>query len=868
MKLPAVWIVAALAAGVLLAGLPGLAFLEPIAWLSLAFATLLAGILFLRRERLSFAWAVALLAWALLGGAAARLEQISVPPNHVASLVAAGKLDLSEALRWRGRLRENPVRLPWGNRYEVDLEEVEVAGRAMPVAGGLRLSYFGNRRSDAETAPALRAGDRVEALVRARVPRNFGNPGAFDYRGHLARQGVDLTGSLRSLELLQKIGAPRPAPAHRLARLRARLLDQLDALFAASPDRAAILRAMLLGDRSFVERDQVLAFQKSAVYHVLVIAGLHVAALAAFVLWVGRRLRLPLTATTLLTFLVLGAYVSILEDRPPILRAALMAAVFLSARFLFRHVELLNTTAVAALVLLAARPSVLLDPSFQLSFLAVATIGALAIPWFRRTSETYLRALRDVDDVTRDATYPPRTAQFRLDLRAFAAWLSRKLPQRLASHASSLVTAPCTGALRLWEVMVLSAAIQLGMLPLLAHYFHRVSLSGPFANVPAVLLTGLIIPLGFLTLALGSLWTAPGALLAKPLGGLVGALVASVEWFARWGGSSYRIPGPPALLLLSFFAAMILLAVAARRARRCWQFVAAVPLAALALAVAAYPFAPRLQAGKLEVTVLDVGQGDSILVAYPGGQTMLIDGGGSYGASRVGGMRTGIDVGEEVVSPYLWTRGLKQLDVVALTHAHGDHLDGLVAVLENFRVRELWVGRDVASPGYQHLLEHARMRGVRVVHRVRGESFAWDSVNGRVLWPESSEEAASAKNNDSLVLRLGYANEELLLPGDIERAVERKLVADGDALSAEFLKVAHHGSKTSTSAEWLARVTPRVAAISVGDTNPFGHPSAEVLDRLREAGVRVLRTDRDGAITVLADGNGLAVRSYLGDRRH
>ena len=154
------------------------------------------------------------------------------------------------------------------------------------------------------------------------------------------------------------------------------------------------------------------------------------------------------------------------------------------------------------------------------------------------------------------------------------------------------------------------------------------------------------------------------------------------------------------------------------------------------------------------------------------------------------------------------------------------------------------------------------------MHRVRGESFAWDGVTGRVLWPESSEETDSAKNNDSLVLRLGYGNEDLLLPGDIERAVERKLVADGDALSAEFLKVAHHGSKTSTSAEWLAGVTPRVAAISVGDANPFGHPSAEVLDRLREAGVRVLRTDRDGAITILSDGNGLAARSYLGDRAH
>ena len=310
MKLPVLWIVAALAAGIALAGLePATPLIQPAACLALAAATMLVSLGLLRR-RLTAAWVFALLAWVFLGAAAARLEPLAKPANHVTQLLAAGHVDTSEALRWRGRLRQDPVRVPWGLRYEVDLEEVEIAGRRVPVSGGLRVNYF-RQEAPGETLPALRGGDRVEALLRARAPRNFGNPGGFDVRAHLARENIHLTGSLRSAELLRKIGEPPPTLAHRLARVRGRLLDRLDALFAGAPDSAAVLRAMLLGDRNFIDNERAEAFQKSAAYHVLVIAGLHVAALAAFVYWAGRWLRLSPVASTLLTLAVLAGYLAV-----------------------------------------------------------------------------------------------------------------------------------------------------------------------------------------------------------------------------------------------------------------------------------------------------------------------------------------------------------------------------------------------------------------------------------------------------------------------------------------------------------------------------------------------------------------------------
>jgi len=641
MKLPSLWLAGCFAAGVVFSRALAAPYpIPPGIALGVAAALLVLGGLALRRSFLISSAALGLAAWVCLGAATARLGQLGVPPNLASSLIESGRLDSSVALRWRGRLRSDPLELPWGTRYEVNLQEVEPAGGIAPVSGGLRATLYKN---DANPAfpPRARAGDRVEVLARALPVRNFGNPGGFDFRGYLAFQGIQLQASLRDPQLLTVLEHSRPTPAEALARLRGRLLITLDRLLASRPDEAALARAMLLGDRSFVEHDRVAEFQQTGVYHVLVLAGLHVAALTAFFVWGGRRLHLSLITRTLITLAALAAYVGIVEDRPPILRAALMAAIYLSARLLFRRMDLLNVAGLSALTILVARPSEIGDPSFLLSFCAMGLIAALAAPWIAQTSEPYRHALDHLHDVTRDASHAPRVIQFRMEVRAAGAWLAGKLPSRVAALGGHLVREPLRAALYLWELAVISLVLQLGLLAPLAHYFHRVMLAGPLANIPAVFLTGLIVPLGFFALATSQVWRGLAIIFAKLLGLLLAALESSVQWFARWRLASYRIPDPPFILLIAFALCAALLAAAIRSRRRRWQWMGTGALLAMASLIATYPFAPRLSAKNLEVTVLDVGQGDSLFVAFPGRRTMLIDAGGALDRFHAGGMHRG-----------------------------------------------------------------------------------------------------------------------------------------------------------------------------------------------------------------------------------
>ena len=835
----------------------------------LALSLIVCGIVATGAQRLAAGAISSMLCWFVLGFLGASVAEQPLPSDHILRLSEEHRVDLHSPLRWHGRLRDEPALLPWGVGYDIELNGVEAAGALVLARGGLRLSYA--TLPDRPAPPDLHAGDEVSVLAQAKRPQVFRDEGAFDRRAYLAAQNIDLTATLRAAWLLERVrSGPMSAPSI-LARCRRRLREQIDQLFRDAPQVAGVLRAMLLGDRAFVDRAESIDFQKTGVFHVLVVAGLHVGALTVLLIWLGRRMRLSPSWTILLILSLLSLYIAVVEQRPPVLRAGLMAAAVVIGGFFYRRLELLNSAALAAILLLTTRPLALRDSSFQLSFAAIGCIGGLAQPWLARTAQPYARAMRGWRDVTRDAAHEPRAAQFRIDLRTALRWISSQFPRHVKIPIENGFAAAFRLSFRCWELFVLTLVLQIGMLPLMARDFHRITLTGPLVNLVAVPLTGLIVPLGFIATTSALLVPAIGKILSVPLQWLTVFLLRSVAWFGHFPHASYRIPGPRPWLTLTFFLVAILLAVALQLTtswqRRITQALAAALFLCASL-VALSPFSPRWLPGKLDATVLDVGQGDAIFVVSPQGQTLLIDGGGAFRGFPGHPEHGGTDPGEEAISPYLWSRGFQQIDVVALTHAHQDHLGGLTAILENFHVGHLWIGREAASPALARLEDLARAKRIPIEHQRQGQTFGWSGTDATFFWPQNSPDAmaSAAKNNDSLVLRLRYGSRTILLAGDAEKDAERTMLAENPEteLRADILKVGHHGSKNSTMPDFLAAVRPRIAIISAGDENPYGHPNPALLERLQNAGVSVYRTDRDGAVRIVYDGNALTVSCFIG----
>jgi competence protein ComEC len=330
----------------------------------------------------------------------------------------------------------------------------------------------------------------------------------------------------------------------------------------------------------------------------------------------------------------------------------------------------------------------------------------------------------------------------------------------------------------------------------------------------------------------------------------------SVDHVAQASLADLRTPAPVAFATSLAVLAVVIACITLRSQHRPYLATGVVVLLCIPVTVL-YPTPPLLHAGKLEVTALDVGQGDSLLVVSPAGQTMLIDAGGPVGRSEIAST-TSFDIGEEVVAPYLWSRRIRRLDVVMLTHAHSDHMGGMPAVLRDFQPHELWLSIEPAnSPGLQALLAQARAQHIIIRHLHAGNAFNWSDLHANILSPELPyTNAGTAINDDSLVLRLDYDRASVLLEGDAEASSEATMLALHRIAPATLLKVGHHGSKTSTNPDFLSAVAPEDAVISVGRHNTFGHPRFEVLGRLEAAHIQTYRTDRAGTETFLLTPDG------------
>lgn len=744
----------------------------------------------------------------------------SHPPNHITH-----HLQENQTGEVIGKITETPVVFPDRTRYTVELVSVQYTGDPLPVSGFARISSFA-------TENAFHLGDIVRfKKIRLKLPRNFKNPGRFDFRQYLHSLGIDVTGNISKPEDMERLGSYNPHPLTvAIAHVKETMLQNIDKHL--SIEEGGLLKGMVLGETQSLPDDLQEAYKITGLAHLLAVSGLNFTFLAVAIYFVLNRpvflicaKHFPKAAKSGLTRKIMAFiclppilfYMLLVGIKISSLRAGIMVVIFLLSVFVDRDDNLFNSFLVAAFLILLASPDAILNVSFQLSFAGVFAI---------------LYALSFYEQFPRDPI----------------SSMGEKKWTTLLFH----------------ENIIISFAATLGTLPILLFTFNRISLIGIIPNLLMVPLSTILMPFGLFVLTLG-LISQDLANIFLPLCSLLLKIFIFVPtWFAAIPYAAIYVPTPPKLWLVLYYFVLLGVPYWIDKNRRAvslgdktWNKPLCVGLGVASFWVLVWfiwPRFPQSPSETLTVCTLDVGQGDATFIEFPNHKTLLIDGGGLFKNSP--------DIGKTVIAPFLWNQGIRQIDYLVATHSDNDHIAGLESLIKFFPVEHYLARReDIRDKRLWELRKNATNRQVKLIPFETGNPLWIGDTSITPLHPDIDYSlqdrrnlTGAAKNNFSLVLRLEYRTFSMILTGDIAEHAEQYLVDKGAPLRADFLKAPHHGSNHSSSPLFIQAVSPRAVLFSSGYLNPFHHPHPQTLDRYKKVGAEILRTDRQGTLCVVTDG--------------
>ncbi len=736
----------------------------------------------------------------LLGITKIQFDETILSKNHISHYVE----NSWKKVRVIGIISEEPYRKEERLSFVLRTTALIVPGDSIAADGEVIVTVDQNRFKD-EPLKQLRYGDEVSLLGKLSIPVGIRNPGDFDYREYLKLNNIYGAVHIFGYDNVTVRSHNRGSWMHDNIILPVKNYSILVVDSLIGGDEGSFLKGLLVGDRSEISKEIKTSFINAGVIHVLAVSGLNVAFVIIIFFSLFSILPLSQNWKTLLTILALVAYMFITGATPSIVRATIMGIILLGGRMLERKSDIYNSIGVACIVILLVDARQLFDVGFQLSFLAV-----ISMVYF----------------------YPMLYRLFQL------------LPENLKKSTAVDYTA---------KLFFASLAAQLGTTPLTIVYFGRVSLIALLANVIVIPAINIALAIGFVVvlLSLISLWLASIYAAACQL--LLHLTIRFVDIAANLPYAYVAIHQFALLQSILFYAAVLMIFHLGNRGLK--QKLVIVVLVVANLILFGIGFSETWgKDGRLTVAFLDVGQGDAALLKFPDGKTMLIDAGPKT--------RT-YDAGERVILPFIKHSGVRKIDVALVTHPHDDHIGGLAYLIKNIQTGEvLESGQRYSSDIKRECDSLIGAKGIahRIAHA--GEQInEFDGARVYVLHPNSrfvspKGESFDANPNDgSVVLKVVYGKCAVLFMGDVDQPAEWAITEIyGDFLKSDILKVAHHGSITSSTPQFVLKSKPMYAVISVGKFNSFNHPSAEVLRRYKTFDAQIVRTDELGAVMFECDG--------------